>query len=1162
MNLSSGTFQLIGGAGNVAESMGALTSTWGGNTIRIDPGAGNNTITYASLAGNAVNGGSTLTFQSGTGGSSTFGSTNSQVFFTTAPTATPATSGIIQRAIVFDNTGGSPSYNFASYNHTGLAANTLGIQAYQGYNATNNLVTALNTDTMRLTANANINASRTLNALAINGVVTADSIALGTLTLTSGNILVQSGNATLGSNLQVAFGGTEGGLMVAPGSTLNVNAPISSSNNVTTGLGGTINFNTRQYFNTGANYLTINGSTVVLNGGDNTLFPGQTNGANNNLAIGPGATLNLNGNVQVAGDLRSPNSNAFGGSGGVVTSATPAVLVSRQANANWGGQITGAVTFVMGNNTAGNVERFYNDNNYTGKTLVTGGTLELTDGGRLTNTPVIDLSQGTLNILNTSANNGRMNLPDRVNDSAVINLRGGGLVFSGRAQSVSTETLGTVNLVRGNSQIIVNAGGTGVNSAEFTITNLNQTSIDATTNTQNATGQLGSTTRLFIGNGTSLVSNNILPVWIQNGASEFMTYIPTLGAMPLSAQGAPGYTGTTLPTVNNLTSATGNYRIGASGVVPTGGLTVNTLNINGAFNVTFGAATDVLNIGAQGLIKSGATGTSIGSAVDEGRLTSGGAAPVGTQPLYLYNAVNGNSFTINSRIVDNGVAPVRLIVNNFNGGTTVLTNPNNSYTGGTVVNGWINNSGGGLTMTGTGMIPAGGLTIDNSNVTATAAGQIHSSNNVNIAASSVLTLVGNNTLNSLIFDNYGGRAAPTVNTGGVLTLTNSISASSSNVTTLPVINGTLDFGGTPRTLTINPIQYDGRTLTNLQPTLNIAGTIQNAGQLTVDGGGRLQLSGQSTFTGGVLVKSTSGLVLGASSFSTSGPTLVSGPVGTGTLTVESGATLLSTGNFGIANPLVLQGNVNFAGINNLTFSGATTVPAAFTVNVDAPQQTVALVGTPSIPATAITKTGYGTLVLGTGYTAAVSLPSGGSLSLLNDGDGYGTANTITYGSTITSSGSTILTVGRLGTTYAPYLPTASNKMLAVPSLNVNGFDLLVNNNNGYGLEVTGAFALPNDQVINVATASASNVTQGMKLTGQVTGANGIIKQGPGTLVLDNATIPSAGSASWLTFKRASSLSAVMAPWVIRTTVSGLVSRVSVQGRCGPAALSARLAPSR
>ncbi|HEX8912280.1 MAG TPA: PA14 domain-containing protein, partial [Humisphaera sp.] len=583
LNLSSGTFQLIGGSGPVTESMGALTSTWGGNTIRIDPGGGTNAITFASIAANAVNGGSTLVFQSGAGGgSSTFGSADSQVFFTTAPTAVPATSGIVPRAIVFDNTGGSPSYNFASYNHTGLAANTLGIQAFQGYNNSNNLAAALATDTLQFTSSANISANKTVNAIAGNAAgVVLNAPGLTTLAVTSGNVLVKSGDLTLGNNLIVAFGGVEGGLNVAPGATLNVNGPITSSANMTTGLGGTINFNTRQFFNTGSNALTINGGTVNLAGGDNTIFPGQGTGVANLVAVGPGATLNLNGTAQVVGGLQNPNNNPFGGAGGTVTSAAPATLVSRQPNANWGGVIGGAVTFVMGN-TSTNVERFYQDNTYTGRTAILGGTLELTDSGRLSNTAGIDINYGgQLNLNNTSANNGRFDLADRVPNGTAISLRGGSIGLLGRAQTDSTETLGTVTANEGWNNIFSTAGGVGVNSATLTIGSLVRPAAGGAIvhfGTQAggspASGQAGSAARTLIGTAPTL-SNNLIGPWAIN-IREFATYVPGLGVAPLNAAGAAGYNQTALTGVTLL--PTDNVRVSGAAGPLTSATTLNTLN--------------------------------------------------------------------------------------------------------------------------------------------------------------------------------------------------------------------------------------------------------------------------------------------------------------------------------------------------------------------------------------------------------------------------------------------------------------------------------------------------------------------------------------------------------------------------------------------------------
>jgi len=71
------------------------------------------------------------------------------------------------------------------------------------------------------------------------------------------------------------------------------------------------------------------------------------------------------------------------------------------------------------------------------------------------------------------------------------------------------------------------------------------------------------------------------------------------------------------------------------------------------------------------------------------------------------------------------------------------------------------------------VIPAGGLTLNGGTVTMlTNQGQIESTNVVTLNGPSALNSVGDNTLNSLVYNNNGG-TSQAVATGGILTLTNS-----------------------------------------------------------------------------------------------------------------------------------------------------------------------------------------------------------------------------------------------------------------------------------------------------------------------------------------------------------------------------------------------------
>jgi vacuolar-type H+-ATPase subunit H len=114
-------------------------------------------------------------------------------------------------------------------------------------------------------------------------------------------------------------------LNVADGASLNVAGTLTNAANVTKGLGGSLTFSARQYFNTGTSAFTLTGGTTTLAGGDHTLFSGQGVTANTqSLAIGPAATLDLGGTAQLFGFFRAPNNNAYAGSGGVITSALTA----------------------------------------------------------------------------------------------------------------------------------------------------------------------------------------------------------------------------------------------------------------------------------------------------------------------------------------------------------------------------------------------------------------------------------------------------------------------------------------------------------------------------------------------------------------------------------------------------------------------------------------------------------------------------------------------------------------------------------------------------------------------------------------------------------------------------------------------------------------------
>ena len=427
-------------------------------------------------------------------------------------------------------------------------------------------------------------------------------------------------------------------------------------------------------------------------------------------------------------------------------------------------------------------------------------------------------------------------------------------------------------------------------------------------------------------------------------------------------------------------------------------------------------------------------------------------------PLYLYG--NGNTLTVNSAITNNASGgTVELVSTMFNGNTTVL-NGNNTYGGGTVVNGWLASSGV-LKIGASGTLPAGGLTINGATVTQVLGGQINPTNAVVLNGNgATLTLAATtNTLASISFNNNGGGTAPQVNPTGTLIVSNGLlSATSSNVYTVSnVTGGTLDFNGATGTINVAPVSAFGQNVAPLLASLNITSVIRNSlGQTTavnVTGGGGVQLSGQSTFSGGLTLTNSSTLLVGASS-TNNGSIVTSGPLGTGTLTIGTGSTLLSAGgSYTEYNPVNVQGNftidTNSANAYNLTLGGPYTpvlLPSgSTTITVNSPFATGTLGGMIGGSNVAIVKAGLGTLAL---------------------------SNVNTFGGgTIVSSG-TLLATGP---------NTGSPSPLGTGPVTINGGMLQLHNNGG--LANNTPILLNNNVVVNNPAAAFIDVNNNGANTG-------------------------------------------------------------------------------
>ncbi|NBV35377.1 MAG: hypothetical protein EBR81_16705, partial [Proteobacteria bacterium] len=274
--------------------------------------------------------------------------------------------------------------------------------------------------------------------------------------------------------------------------------------------------------------------------------------------------------------------------------------------------------------------------------------------------------------------------------------------------------------------------------------------------------------------------------------------------------------------------------------------------------------------------------------------------------------------------------------------------------------------------------------------------------------------------------------------------------------------------------------------------------------------------------GGVNVAS-GGLVLGASSTGTG--LVTSGPVGTGVLTLAAGATLLNDQTSRtILNPVVFQGTPLFDATTGtasvtLTLNGGLTLPSGdLVLNVTNPYLTVAMNGAISnfSSLTSVTTTGLGRASLA--FAGSSNIPFNivtGPVTLLNTGSGTGTAEVLNYGAISVGSYAPTMTLGAGYNTNG--IITAANKLLAPTAFTslidgtpafANG--LSVTNSNGFGLLLPDSATLGapvGGVTFNVATASASNVVQGLTLSGVLSGGTtdaGSVtfkKTGLGTLVL-------------------------------------------------------------
>lgn len=628
------------------------------------------------------------------------------------------------------------------------------------------------------------------------------------------------------------------------------------------------------------NGLTTQGTNTlsgqfVINDGTVKLFANNAIQPNNYLALTSG-TLDLNGKVQqtfaLFSDSSVPNVN------GVITSTAGGALVVNQDNnaRAWSGQIQGATTFVR---SGQNTFTLNSALPFTGKALFNGGTTNLISEAALTGLDSLELAHATLQLDNggslSSNTTSTKYVADRLRDAAAVGFRAGTLNLYGRANVAATETIGAVTLYSGFNVINVNNGANGaVYSEGLLMASLARSAGSAATFIVQSNATLGGTgvgdvrVKATTFEGGAGLTNGIVGGWAINN-SDFLTYVVGTGFV-LLGNNATSYTTTILPSGSSPAS---NVRLTGGATVAAGTTIINALSLAGVSqSLNFTNATDVLNLVSGGLIGTN-NNNSIGASVDSGRLTAGGATPAAPSDLYLFNRVN--TMTLNARVIDNGVGAnkaVRLVLT-ASGGAFNLPNTQATYTGGTVINGGTVNL---LASTAGAVIPAAavavnglvlnGATVNMGSTSNTILGQIAAANIVTLNGNSNLNLFGNNSLEGLVFNNYGGSSNPAVRTfynnhaaglgsTGVLTIgASGIVATSQNVGTVSTVEGRVDFGASAGSVTVDPIAGAGLAdISPLLPGLTLQAIVGSTGGITKNGNGVLQMGAQSSFTGAFTV---------------------------------------------------------------------------------------------------------------------------------------------------------------------------------------------------------------------------------------------------------------------------------------------------------------------
>jgi autotransporter-associated beta strand protein len=669
-----------------------------------------------------------------------------------------------------------------------------------------------------------------LTLSAVNTYTGATTINAGTLALSGGSAIVDSGTVTLantaGAQLHVngnetiaslQGGGTSGGnVVIASGQTLTVaetgsitfSGAISGDGGLAKSGSGTLTLDGTNIY-TGT--TTVNAGTLALSGGN-----AIADTATVTLANTAGVQLHVNASETIA------SLQGGGGTGGNVSIASGQTLtVAETGSITFAGVVSGAGS--LAKSGAGNLT-LTGTNTNTGGITVAGGRLLAGSNANLGATSTALTLDGGTFVMTTAFNTSR---------AVALGSSGGTLDTNAADNSTAVTLSGDIS---GNGPLTFAANGqlnavsagrlelTGNNSFTGTIT---ITSGIVAPNSANAFGNASNTIvlnggGLLANSGITVVSNNIVlgasggsfRVW---GGGPSLTINASIGG-----NGSLEITDNGPATLNRANTYTGDTRIKSSGPYTTA-----TLNL-GHVDALAGSTLDI-NAADRGVLNLTAAGNNtynIGGLKGSGNLTSNGSNTI---------SLGGNDQSTTYSGTINGTGGLAKAGN----GTLTLTG-SNTFTGGTTVN------SGTLILANANAPGSGTITQSNGSslLVFDTTGTISNAMSIyNVQASQTITLSGGITVNNATFDvdagdtltisgGIGGTGGVTKNGEGTLSLSGSNSYSGATVVNAGTLNAAnANALGTNASVTVNggsllvgaDDAIDGKNITLASTSTTVAG---------------------------------------------------------------------------------------------------------------------------------------------------------------------------------------------------------------------------------------------------------------------------------------------------------------------------------------------------